>query len=122
VLEDHFLEWGDRGGTPPAIARTLKRVPWTTDDLASLLDIEPDEVADLMRLYGFEVGSDGQWRPDEAEEARLLRLLDEEVMYSFSSGVRGCPRTREGVELSDANLVDITRPGGADGGWVAGGS
>jgi hypothetical protein len=36
--------------------------------------------------------------------------------------LRGCPRSLEGVGLSDANLVDITRLEVLDGGGVAGGS
>jgi hypothetical protein len=88
VIEHHFLDWAQRGADPVTFADTLRRVPWVTEDLAMLLGIAPEEVAALMELYGFALDQDGRWRPSEDEEARLLRLLEEDAMWAFTKSRR----------------------------------
>lgn len=85
AVERNFLKFADRGGTPAAVVRTASARPWTTEELSLLLDVPDTDVDPLLRLFGFELGEDGKWSPGEGEEARLLRLLDDEAFGTFSS-------------------------------------
>ncbi len=86
VIDEHFLDWSERGGDPLAVAATLRRQPWKTDELALLLGVQPIEVEPLMELYGFARNDEGLWLSSEEEEARLLRLLEDDALIAFRSG------------------------------------
>ena len=88
VIDDHYLEWAERGADPATFADTLRAAPWTTGELAMLLGIDPEEVRALMELYGFGLDSEGRWSPSDDEEARLLRLLEEDALATFTESRR----------------------------------
>jgi hypothetical protein len=79
--------WGQRGGTPRNVMRTIDRRPWTTDELRMIMGLRSDQEAeDLLALFGHEPDVAGEYAISESEEARILRLAEEEVFNTIVFG------------------------------------
>jgi hypothetical protein len=115
VIDDHYLDWGQRGGGPAALAQTLRRTPWSSDDLALLLGVNPEEVAALMELYGFALEDDGRWAPTDDQEARLLRLLEEDAISAFNASTRqGLIPEVDFRDRAQSRFTSLERPSRGD--------
>jgi len=83
----HAPEWVERGGSARNVGRTLERKPWTAEDLRMVMNVPTAEVAtDLLAVFGFEPNAEGEYAVSESEEARILRLAEEDVFNTFFSG------------------------------------
>jgi hypothetical protein len=87
VVEVHSAEWADRGGDPRNVSRTIDRKPWSPDDLRIVMNVPTIEDAeDLLALFGHEPNPAGEYVVSETDEARILRLAEEDVFDTFATG------------------------------------
>jgi hypothetical protein len=86
-IETHSPEWVDRGGSASNVSRTLERKPWSPEDLRMIMDVPSAQVAeDLLAVFGFEPNASGEYVVSEGEEARILRLAEDDVFNTFVAG------------------------------------
>jgi hypothetical protein len=77
-----------RGGSAWAVRETLERRPWTLDDLRIVMNLPSKQAAEeMLELFGFSRGASGEYDLGEDEEARLLRLAEDEVFYTLRMGL-----------------------------------
>lgn len=95
VIDRHAEDWTAHGADPLDVKRMLERRPWESRDLAILLGIDDDEVEPLLNVLGFDLDADGRWSPSETEEARLLRMIEDETYLSFGPFVSAERQYRE---------------------------
>ncbi len=86
-IETHSPGWVERGGSARNVSRTLGRKPWSPEDLRIVMNVPTAQVAeDLLALFGFERTAEGGYVVSESEEARILRLAEDDVFNTFSAG------------------------------------
>jgi hypothetical protein len=87
VVEVHGDEWATRGGAARNVARTLDRKAWLPDDLRVVMNVPTNQDAeDLLALFGHEPDSTGSFTIGEADEARILRLAEDDIFRTFVDG------------------------------------
>lgn len=87
VVEAHSADWVARGGSARNVSRTLERKPWSAEDLRIIMNVPTvQDAEDLLALFGHDADSAGQYIVSEADEARLLRLAEDDVFNTFISG------------------------------------
>jgi hypothetical protein len=101
----HSPGWVERGGSAQNVSRTLERKPWAPEDLRMIMNVPNVEVAqDLLALFGFDPGGDGQYVLSESDEARILRLAEDDVFNIFVGGATAedlRPRLERLLETGD---------------------
>jgi hypothetical protein len=86
-IETHYPEWVRRGGSARNVSRTLERKPWSLEDLRMIMNVPTAQIAeDLLAVFGYDRTADGSYIVSESEEARILRLADDDVFNTFSAG------------------------------------
>ena len=86
-IETHSPEWIERGGDARNVSLTLERKPWSPDDLRMIMNVPTTQVAeDLLAVFGFDPTAEGTYVVSESEEARILRLAEEDVFKTFIGG------------------------------------
>lgn len=90
-----------RGGSPVAIQQTLSRkARWTVGDLRILTGASSDDAAAAMLdLFGYATAAHGCYEMDASEEARLLRLIDDEAFGPAEPGGQVSDRTAHRVRF-----------------------
>lgn len=123
ALVTHAPKVEQRHARPDALYGLLEARPWATADLAERL-VCPEETAQaLLELFGFERDAVGLWRRGESEDARMLRMVLDEVITtggnipssgggSFEERVRHLLVKRERAEMpSHMNEYAPLEPG-----------
>jgi hypothetical protein len=88
VAEDHGAQLEARGGDPHNVARTIDRTPWEPEELRMVMGVPTAQDAeDLLALFGYEPSAGGTFQISETDEARILRLAEEDVFRTFRTGV-----------------------------------
>jgi hypothetical protein len=86
-IETHSPEWVERGGGARNVSLTLEHKPWSLEDLRIIMNVPTAQVAeDLLVLFGFERTAEGEYVVSESEEARILRLAEDDVFKTFMGG------------------------------------
>ncbi len=86
-IATHSPEWVDRGGSARNVSRTLERKPWSPEDLRMIMNVPTTQVAeDILAVFGYEPTAEGEYVVSESEEARILRLAEDDVFKTFSGG------------------------------------
>jgi hypothetical protein len=86
-IEVHSQEWAERGGNARNVSRTLERKPWLLEDLRMIMNVPTLEVAeDLLVIFGFEPAEGDEYVVSESDEARILRLAEDDVFSTFIAG------------------------------------
>jgi hypothetical protein len=86
-IEMHSPDWVERGGSARNVSRTLERKPWSPEDLRIIMNVPTAQVAeDLLAVFGFERTAEGEYVVSESEEARVLRLAEDDVFNTFIAG------------------------------------
>jgi hypothetical protein len=93
VVEEHFTDWSERGGTPVEFMRFLGQRPWATPDLAHLLGCTEQEAEAVLWAFGYTKAESGLWRSGGDAEAELLKTAVGDLPYSFSTDMPGFERT-----------------------------
>jgi hypothetical protein len=95
-------EWPDlaqRLQRPDQLWRVVLQRPWTTEELAQVLDCRPEHVDALLTGSGLDKDDQGLWRVAEGEDARLLYELLTVVNHTEKIGPdRFVDATREVAE------------------------
>jgi hypothetical protein len=107
VVEEHYTDWSQRGGTPVGFMAFLGQRPWATPDLAQLLGCTEQEAEAVLWAFGYTKAESGLWRPGGDSEAELLRTAVGDLPYSFTNDMAGFERTlqaRIGGLLRDGEL------------------
>jgi hypothetical protein len=87
VVEAHSDEWIARGGAARNVSRTIDRKAWSPDDLRIVMNVPTSQDAeDLLALFGHEPSATGDYVISESDEARILRLAEDDVFNTFISG------------------------------------
>ena len=87
VVEEHGPTWAVSGGSARNVSRTLDRKPWSPDDLRMVMGVPTAQDAeDLLALFGHARDASGNYAVSEAEEARILRLAEDDVFNTFVGG------------------------------------
>lgn len=84
VVDDHYLEWGERGARPSNFMDFLGLRPWHTADLAPLLGCSEPEAEAVLWAFGYTKDDVGLWRPGGDEEAELLQKAVGDLPNSFN--------------------------------------
>jgi hypothetical protein len=75
-----------RRARPDALYDLLGRRPWAGADVEVLLGCDEGTAIALLQLFGFELDSQGLWRPGESKDAILLRALLDEIITTAEHG------------------------------------
>ncbi len=87
AVEAHSDEWIARGGAARNVSRTIDRKGWSPDDLRIVMNVPTiQDAEDLLALFGHEPSSTGDYVISESDEARILRLAEDDVFNTFISG------------------------------------
>jgi hypothetical protein len=93
VVEEHYPNWAERGGTPVGLMKFLRQRNWATPDLAQLLGCTEQEAEAVLWALGYSKAESGLWRPGGDPEAELLNVAVGDLPYSFSTDMVGFERT-----------------------------
>lgn len=108
VAEAHSVEWMQRGGDPQSVQRTFDRKPWSPEDLRIVMNVPTTEDAEqLLALFGHDPTASGEYEISETEEARLLRLAEDDAFETF---VRGSELSESQIEGRLKHLLDTGEP------------
>jgi len=106
VVEAHSDEWAARGGGARNVARTLDRKEWLPEDLRIVMNVPTTQDAeDLLALFGHEPDTTGSFTISEADEARILRLAEDDIFRTFIDGAAGAemrPRLERLLETGES--------------------
>jgi hypothetical protein len=104
VAEAHSVEWMQQGGDPHSVRRTFDRKPWSPEDLRIVMNVATTEDAErLLALFGHDPTASGEYEISETEEARLLRLAEDDAFETF---VRGSGFSESQIEGRLKRLLD----------------
>jgi hypothetical protein len=113
-IEEHYPEWVERGGSARNVGRMLERKPWQLEDLRMIMNLPTAQAADdLLTVFGYERTEEGRYILSEAEEARILRLAEDDVFNTFFAGATDAQlRPRLEHLLETGRLPSDEPPGG----------
>lgn len=84
VTGDHKADWEARRGDPGTLSEFLRHRPSTTLEVAGLLGCTEDEADALLWAFGFAPDETGIWRLEANEEAKMLRVIWELIVYRYN--------------------------------------
>lgn len=105
VVEAHSDEWAARGGGARNVARTLDRKAWLPEDLRIVMNVPTIQDAEnLLALFGHEPDTTGGFTISETDEARILRLAEDDIFRTFIDGATDAemrPRLEQLLETGE---------------------